>query len=809
MSVGITRRTTALVAATSASWGAIATDSDVSVAAVAGDVLQVGVSILSPNAAMYTFLDAATMVSGSPVNWVSTGTSTHDDGVFGWFNSVAVALQTGRVGGSVPYTVKPDDVVNGVVTFRFYAKNAGGTANYTVNSSNPAMFYAFGTESAVQVEAVAAQVLAGGTPKAQVEAVAAQALVGGTPKVQVEAEALQVLFSMPDYVARDTPTIDAETGKLGWWRNDELTPGMGGTAWPSAMGDGNDVAYTASISVGRNVTPTGGPCIWMPTAIAYLPNFWAQASSVQNNDTASANKGLSGGSASWLSAATPSVGTPVTFKFRPKTPITATSLTITPHPTEYSVRAPKDFLIQGSDDGTSWTTLSTVTGATWPTNAAQTFNFSNSHQYAWYRISVSACVTATQPRWSNVTVNGTQPNPRNHEGELWVVVKSRTANGAVWKFGTSGQSDHYPFSGTVYDDFASATRNSFAVGDINNWRIHRIKMDAAGVWRGYYDSLLMLTTAAQTKSWILDPSFANGADHLIAEMIVLDHVLSDATADLFHRELFAKHIDSPFSAYAKARKPKFFLKADEFASPFRDHGARNNAYALTGGGALGFHQAASSVEVPDTFSVSGFSTTTFVSPAVTSNTVAPTTAYTLMAAVKTTGSALATIFSAMSASQYTLKMTAAGKLQLTHYLTGGVTTVVCTGATSINDGQWHLVAARWNGSSIQVFVDGVADASAVAAASVGANSGPAPYIGLSRTGASTYVDPWQGSLSVPIAWADSDSLTDTDIATLYDLWSPAPAALANMSLGADAVDAMYVGSSEVTKVYRGDTLVFG
>lgn len=55
-------------------------------------------------------------------------------------------------------------------------------------------------------------------------------------------------------------------------------------------------------------------------------------------------------------------------------------------------RAPKDWTLEGSNDGSSWTTLHTVTGETGWASAGEyrTFNFANSTAYLYYRILVTA-----------------------------------------------------------------------------------------------------------------------------------------------------------------------------------------------------------------------------------------------------------------------------------------------------------------------------------------------------------------------------------------------------------------------------------
>ena len=55
-----------------------------------------------------------------------------------------------------------------------------------------------------------------------------------------------------------------------------------------------------------------------------------------------------------------------------------------------AARTPRDFLVQASNDGMTWTTLSTQTGVTWVVDVSQTFTYVNTVAYTYYRISISA-----------------------------------------------------------------------------------------------------------------------------------------------------------------------------------------------------------------------------------------------------------------------------------------------------------------------------------------------------------------------------------------------------------------------------------
>ena len=59
-------------------------------------------------------------------------------------------------------------------------------------------------------------------------------------------------------------------------------------------------------------------------------------------------------------------------------------------PSSYSERGPKDWTIEGSNDGTSWEVLHSKTGETWTNGASKEYPFSNSTAYRYYRIKFTA-----------------------------------------------------------------------------------------------------------------------------------------------------------------------------------------------------------------------------------------------------------------------------------------------------------------------------------------------------------------------------------------------------------------------------------
>lgn len=134
-------RSTAMPNASGTSWSAQATDGtfDLSIAAAVGDILEIGLSVLSPSANA-SYVDVAVM--GSTTNWVSTNTSSHTDGVAGWYTSGDSGQYASSKNGSILYTVQSGDVSAGNVTLRVYAKAAAGTVLLTSSADHVAQLYA-------------------------------------------------------------------------------------------------------------------------------------------------------------------------------------------------------------------------------------------------------------------------------------------------------------------------------------------------------------------------------------------------------------------------------------------------------------------------------------------------------------------------------------------------------------------------------------------------------------------------------------------------------------------------------------------
>lgn len=146
--------------------------------------------------------------------------------------------------------------------------------------------------------------------------------------------------------------------------------------------------------------------------------------------TASASTTLSGTSAAnafdgntstlWASTAQPSSGSPQWLQYQFSSAITASfiSLTITGDVNFWFKQAPTAFLIQGSPDGTTWTTIETYTGVLWLYGASQVQYFDASTATGNARASQVAIEAVTQGsyvRTSQVAIEvlgGSNPNAK-------------------------------------------------------------------------------------------------------------------------------------------------------------------------------------------------------------------------------------------------------------------------------------------------------------------------------------------------------------------------------------------------------------
>ncbi len=105
---------------------------------------------------------------------------------------------------------------------------------------------------------------------------------------------------------------------------------------------------------------------------------------------------------------------------------------------------PKTWTFEGSNDGSTWTTLDTRTGiTTWLANTLNTYTFSNSTAYLYYRINVSVNGDGSYVRLARFWIGPLPPSA------TWVTLDSNS--GVTW---TVGQTRSYAFiNTTAYTDY--------------------------------------------------------------------------------------------------------------------------------------------------------------------------------------------------------------------------------------------------------------------------------------------------------------------------------------------------------------------
>lgn len=125
------KRTAGNLTLNNTSWTDVDTGTDLVVPAQVGDILLVSFSADWGNEAVQVGLDAATIVAGSPVNYVGTAGGASDIGVMAWGGANG---DTSPAGGSVQYVVQSGDISGGNVTLRLRYRTLTAT-NKTLTGS--------------------------------------------------------------------------------------------------------------------------------------------------------------------------------------------------------------------------------------------------------------------------------------------------------------------------------------------------------------------------------------------------------------------------------------------------------------------------------------------------------------------------------------------------------------------------------------------------------------------------------------------------------------------------------------------------
>jgi hypothetical protein len=125
----------------STSWADVSGPADLSVNASTGDLIEVGVSFLWGSENLEAYLDFASIVAASPVNYISGGTAgASNRGVVGW-QALQGSVNT-VIAGSILYVVQAGDISGGTVTLRLRYRTSSG-ADKTLFATSDIPFHLF------------------------------------------------------------------------------------------------------------------------------------------------------------------------------------------------------------------------------------------------------------------------------------------------------------------------------------------------------------------------------------------------------------------------------------------------------------------------------------------------------------------------------------------------------------------------------------------------------------------------------------------------------------------------------------------
>lgn len=315
----------------------------------------------------------------------------------------------------------------------------------------------------------------------------------------------QALFGAPAkaYSALFTPA-SLSNGAFWFRAKDNGVNGSSVATWVDQLGYGrNGIATGTAPTVITGQTTAGGKAV----AYANVGSHRIQAP-LDTGDVATylfsseltaepAINAFDGSTATkWSSNAT----TTGHLGFRLKTAKVVTQYTVTGYGGNQDA---KNWDFQGSNDGSSWTTLDSRTNITFSGTTSQAFSFSNSTGYLYYRLNVTAnngnstYLSITALAMTGVTSSAPTA------AEIWAVLYTTTtgALNGLWQMnrGTNGSAHAlYPYSGNVYETFGvvGPAAASFATASINiangAWRLYRVTNDGTNL-RTYVDNVLAST----------------------------------------------------------------------------------------------------------------------------------------------------------------------------------------------------------------------------------------------------------------------------------------------------------------------------
>lgn len=214
-------------------------------------------------------------------------------------------------------------------------------------------------------------------------------------------------------------------------------------------------------------------------------------------------------------------------------PAAATSYQITPRNLALA-QAPTAWTFEGSMNGSSWTTLDSRSGITWPSGAEQSFSFSNPTAYVYYRLNITANNGDANTTIVNFTLDHVSNSASLKDAELWMVVKTNGGSGPQsWRYGTNVAASHYTYGGSIYEGFGTTNRFTFTPTlSPASWRLYRVRVQGTN-WTAWIDNVQQFTNASSTKAWQLHPYIFDTFSGQSAETFLFSRAItSDETAGL-------------------------------------------------------------------------------------------------------------------------------------------------------------------------------------------------------------------------------------------------------------------------------------
>lgn len=282
---------------------------------------------------------------------------------------------------------------------------------------------------------------------------------------------------------------DLGSGSVGTWTNAASV-----TSDPVTSGTAPTIAAASTPNSGKSVLFAGASLLTLPTVGG---RGSAQATTIfaAGYEAANACDGSTG--TVWASSTLPA-----TWTLELPDPEIIASYRI--YPSGNAGQQPAAWTFQGSNNGSSWTTLDTRSGQTPTGSAWNSYSFSNSTAYKVYRFVFTAAVGASIVNIYEFELGGVT-NLSTQVAEVWAVVKS-AGNGTfqgIWQLGGTGGSgaSYYPYSGgsTIYEgaflDDAIGTNFTHSLS-VNTWRLYRVANNGT-TWEAWIDGVSQLTRASQ------------------------------------------------------------------------------------------------------------------------------------------------------------------------------------------------------------------------------------------------------------------------------------------------------------------------